>query len=158
VSPVFTRKRLLIRGVAIFLVVAGLIVALKWPRASPSRSFRDLTEHVLRHGRTYSIPAEALANLKLPTDGQRDVPFRAALVEINGPAHTKTFAVRFREGTKDVLMSDAYTARGRFFHCTEDGTLISASTIRERLTREQVRAAFDADVRFWIDWWERQAR
>jgi hypothetical protein len=51
-------------------------------------------------------------------------------------------------------MSDALAASGRFFHCSQDGTLVSASVIGEKLTREQVQEAFDADARFWIEWWD----
>ena len=149
------RRRLAVRAVAVAVLVV-FVALTKWPRHE-NQWLVDLTDHALAHGTVGTIPAEALAHLKLPTGNQRDVPFRG-LVVTGSPSHTKSFCVRQRGKERDVLISDAYSNRGRFFHCSLDGSLISSSIINETLTPVDTYNFFLKELAFWREWWAQQQR
>jgi hypothetical protein len=94
-------------------------------------------------------------NLKLPTGEQRDVAFRNLVLNTDGPSHPKAFCVRARGNHRDILISDAHSNRGRFFHSSLDGKLISASIINEKLASEEVEASYIRELQFWRNWWAR---
>ena len=148
------KKRTLIRAIACALIAAGVLYVIYDTRPAP---LLGLIDHTLRQGRTGTVPAEALARLKLPTDAQSDVPIRAVVVRANGSDHARSFCVRERQGAIDVLLSDTYSGRGRFYHCSPDGKLISASMIGgEKPTEAEIKQGFEKQIDFWLHWWDKQ--
>jgi hypothetical protein len=146
-------KRWLIRITAGALLAAGVLYAVYPTKSAP---LRDLIHYTLQHGRTRTIPAEAFANLQLPAE-EYDVPVRALRVRADGSDHARTFSVRQRGDIVDVLLSDTYSHRGRFYHCTPEGELVSASILGgEKLTKEAARRAFAKELDFWLYYWKKR--
>jgi hypothetical protein len=146
-------KRLLIRATA-SIVVAAAVLFVIYPNRSTSLS--ALIEYTLKNGRTGTIPEEALANLQLPAN-EHDVPVRALSVRAIGSDHARSFCVRQRQGSPDVLLSDTYADHGRFFYCTPAGKLISASVIGgEKMTKAEINTAFEKEKDFWLYWLKKQ--
>ena len=52
-----------------------------------------------------------------------------------------------------MLLSDTFADHGRFFHCTPEGKLITASVIGgEKMTQAEINQAFAKELDFWLYW------
>ena len=142
-------KRLLIRATASAVVVAAILYIIFPNRSAP---LSGLIAYTLKHGHTGTIPEEAFANLQLPAN-EHDVPVRALSVRADRSDHANSFCVRQRPGSPDVLLSDTYADHGRFFYCTFEGKLITASVIGgEKMTKAEINPAFAKELDFWLYW------
>ncbi len=142
-------KRLLIRATASTMVVAAVLYIIYPNRSAP---LSGLIAYTLKHGHTGTIPEEAFANLQLPAN-EHDVPVRALSVRADRSDHAKSFCVRQRPGSPDVLLSDTFADHGRFYHCTSEGKLITASVIGgEKMTKAEINQAFAKELDFWLYW------
>jgi hypothetical protein len=140
------------------LVAIGIYGYLQWQAIKVARdsarmeSFKALVQYVAQYGVQGTIPAEALEQFNLPTNGDSDIPFRAVTLIDNGVA--KTFCVRERGGTTDVLIGDVRGNQGRFYQADEYGKLLKS--IRLGPTPQAAgddRALFAAEVAYWLKWW-----